>query len=80
MVAAREAISHLMESQIKQRMLADVSREYSFRTVDRAMPPDVDDVLSPKRTLMALEGLLLGIGIAVLGAFAWRGGSAGPRP
>lgn len=48
-VATREAISRLMEAQIKQRMVANVTQEYAFRIVDRAMPAEPEDVVRPRK-------------------------------
>ena len=64
-VSTRDAVSRLIESQVKQRMLANVTREFAFRVVDRAVAPDPGDVVKPRRVLMtaggALAGLFLGI-------------------
>jgi uncharacterized protein involved in exopolysaccharide biosynthesis len=68
-IETREAINRLMEAQINQRMLANVTQEYAFRTVDRALPPEPDDIVRPNKVvLVALgptAGLLFGV-IAVL--------------
>lgn len=64
-VDTREAISRLIEAQIRQRMLANVTREYAFRIVDRAMAPDEDDPVRPRK-MLALAGGVIGGG--VLGA------------
>lgn len=66
-VSTREAINRLIEAQIRKRMLANVNREFAFRVVDRAIAPDADDRVRPKRLLMVVAGL--GVGL-VLGAFA----------
>jgi len=60
-VVTREAIGHLMESQIKQRMMADVTKEYVFRIVDRAMAPDADDPVKPQKVAMIAAGAFLGL-------------------
>lgn len=60
-IDTRDAISRLMEAQIKQRMLANVTQEYAFRIVDKAMAPDADDPIRPKKSLMVASGLLLGV-------------------
>lgn len=65
-IGTREAINRLIEVQIKQRMLANVTQEYAFRIVDKAMPPDVDDLLRPKRVLLAALGALLGLFVGVM--------------
>lgn len=67
-VSIREAISRLMEAQIKQRMIANVTQEYAFRVVDQAMIPDRDEKVTPRRTLMAIAGFLLGLTIGIVGA------------
>jgi uncharacterized protein involved in exopolysaccharide biosynthesis len=60
-VGMREAIYRLIESQIRQRMLADVTEEYAFRVVDKAMPPDADDPIRPKKFLLLVAGPFLGL-------------------
>lgn len=66
-IDTRAAINRLMEAQINQRMLASVTQEYAFRVVDRALPPDRDDVVSPNKPLLVVFGLLLG-GLIGIGA------------
>ena len=67
-VETRDAISRLIESQVKQRMLASVTQDYSFRVVDRAIPAEVDDPLWPIKSIVILGGAALGlvVGIAVI--------------
>lgn len=65
-VATREAINRLIEAQVRQRMLANVTQEYAFRVVDRAMPADANDPLKPKKLLLLLAGPLAGIAIGVV--------------
>jgi uncharacterized protein involved in exopolysaccharide biosynthesis len=67
-VATREAIGRLMEAQIKQRMLANVTQEYVFRVADRAMAADKNDPLKPKKLMLLAAGIVLGaaLGIAVV--------------
>lgn len=64
-VATHDAINRLMEAQINQRMLADVTEDYAFRVVDKAMPADKKDVLSPKKLLLIVVGFVLGTFIGV---------------
>jgi hypothetical protein len=77
LLETRLAISRLLDAQIKQRMMAKVTREYAFRTVDPGMVPDADDVLRPRKLeLIALGpvvGLTLGVGYVLL---AWALGGA----
>ena len=59
-VATREAISRLIEAQIKQRMVANVTQEYALRVVDKAMASDKNDVLKPRKAVLLAAGLALG--------------------
>ena len=56
----------LIEEQIKVVMLAKVSPEYMFRTLDPAVAPELK--AKPKRKLIVILGLLLGgsIGLVVV--------------
>ncbi len=74
---ARDAISRLMEAQVKQRMLANVTQDYSFRVVDRAIPPDKDDPISPQKALLLVSGVLLGLAVGIVGVFLF--GSFPPK-
>ena len=58
-VNTREAISRLMEEQIKQEMLAHVTKQYSFKVVDSAIPADRDSPV-PIKILYIAAGLFLG--------------------
>jgi uncharacterized protein involved in exopolysaccharide biosynthesis len=64
-VETRDAINRLIESQIKTRMIADTTREYAFRVVDRAMVADADDPVWPVKSLFFLCGPLLGLGVGI---------------
>jgi uncharacterized protein involved in exopolysaccharide biosynthesis len=70
LVETREAINRLIESEIKQRMVASVTQEYAFRTVGRALPPDADDFISPKRRFLVALGLTGGLLLGSIGALA----------
>jgi len=67
-VTARDALSRLMESQIKVRMVANVSPQYAFRVVDKAMPADPDDPVRPNKLVQTIIGFLVGglVAIAVV--------------
>jgi uncharacterized protein involved in exopolysaccharide biosynthesis len=70
-VGMREAIYRLIEGQVRQRMLADVTEEYAFRVVDRAMAPDADDPAWPPRKAVLLAagsflGLMAGMVLAII--------------
>jgi len=66
-VETRQAINRLVEAQIRQRMLANVSQEYAFRVVDRAMPSDADDPLKPQKLVLFLLGPLVGLVAGIVG-------------
>jgi uncharacterized protein involved in exopolysaccharide biosynthesis len=59
-VETKQAISRLMEAQINQRMLANVTEEYAFRVVDTALPPDRGDIVKPRKVLLLAAGIALG--------------------
>ena len=60
-IETRQAINRLMEVQINQRMLANVTREYAFRVADRALPPDPDDEIRPNKPVLLVLGWLFGM-------------------
>lgn len=66
-VGTRDAVNRLIEGQIKQRMLANVTEQYSLRFVDRALVADADEPVGPKKLVLMTVGLLLGLifGIAL---------------
>jgi uncharacterized protein involved in exopolysaccharide biosynthesis len=67
-VSTHEAISRLMENEIKQQMLAHVTQEYALRVINKAIPPDADNPVRPNKILFvalgAVFGLLLGAAVA----------------
>jgi uncharacterized protein involved in exopolysaccharide biosynthesis len=74
-VATREAIGHLIEAQVKKRMLATVTQDFAFRVIDPATPPDKDEMHFPNKFVMAIAGPIVGLimGVcAVLGYAAWK--------
>jgi uncharacterized protein involved in exopolysaccharide biosynthesis len=70
-VETRDSISRLIETQVKQRMLANVTQQYAFRIVDKAMAPDIDDPIFPNKLLFLVGGSLLGLAVGIGGAFAF---------
>jgi uncharacterized protein involved in exopolysaccharide biosynthesis len=64
-VEMREAINRLIETQEKQRMLANVTEQYAFRVVDPAIAPDADDPTRPPKLLMELAGPIVGLLLSV---------------
>jgi capsular polysaccharide biosynthesis protein len=69
-VSTREAISRLMEGQIKQEMLAHVTKEYALQVIDKAMPADIDAPVWPIKILYVAFGLVFGA-MAGMGAALW---------
>lgn len=59
-VGTQEAISRLIEGQIKQEMLAHVTDEYALQVVDKAIPADADAPVRPVKILYLAFGLFLG--------------------
>jgi uncharacterized protein involved in exopolysaccharide biosynthesis len=68
-IGTREAVNRLIEGQIKQRMLANVTQEYSLRFVDKALVADADDPVGPKKILLMVIGLFLGLAGGISLAF-----------
>jgi uncharacterized protein involved in exopolysaccharide biosynthesis len=66
-LGTQDAISRLMEAQINQRMLANVTEEYAFRVVDPATAPDQKDRLRPNRPIIVAIGVIAGALLGVLG-------------
>ena len=58
----------LIENETKDLMLASVKPEYAFAVVDPAVPPEVR--ASPRRTLMVLLSIALGLVLGAVIAFA----------
>jgi len=84
-IETRQAINRLMEAQINQRMLANVTEEYAFRIVERALPPDPGEAIgASKLVLLALGpsvGLIFGVFVAlVLNVLFGRRGAARAAP
>jgi LPS O-antigen subunit length determinant protein (WzzB/FepE family) len=57
---------------MSKAMLASVRQDYAFRTLDPALPPDVDAYVKPMRALIVALGLLLG-GVLGTGFVLLRG-------
>ena len=63
--STQEAISRLMESEIKKKMLAHVMQEFEVRFVDRATVADADLPQRPNKPLMAGAGLAFGLLVGI---------------
>jgi uncharacterized protein involved in exopolysaccharide biosynthesis len=71
-VETRSAINRLIETQVNQRMLANVTAQYAFRIVDPAMVPDRRDQVRPNKPLLVLSGFFLGFVVGALAAVFLR--------
>ncbi|HHH44109.1 MAG TPA: hypothetical protein ENK49_08225 [Gammaproteobacteria bacterium] len=61
-VELQEVVNHLIESQMKEAILANITEEYAFRVIDPAVVPE--EPFKPDMVLMVVSGALSG---AVLG-------------
>jgi len=59
----KEIFYQIIEEQIKNKMLAEASPEYAFVTISPAMTPE--EKSSPKRALICMLALLLGIIVSI---------------
>ena len=66
-VELRLGINRLIEQQLKDVMLANVRHEYVFRVIDPAVVPEHKSFVRPRRLLMAVGGMFIGL---LLGVFA----------
>jgi uncharacterized protein involved in exopolysaccharide biosynthesis len=65
-VEVRQSIAALMEAQLNKKVLAEVRPDFAFRVLDTALPSDLDNFVSPSRTVYLGAGLGLGLGAALL--------------
>ena len=63
--STQEAVTRIIEKQMNDRMLANVTSEYVFRVVDRAAVPERKERIRPNKPLLAALGLASGM---ILGA------------
>jgi hypothetical protein len=69
-VEIRQAIYRLIEQQVSNAMLANVQREYAYRFIDVAVPPE--QRFSPKRSVMGAVGGGVGLFIGALAVYVRR--------
>jgi len=62
----REAINSLVERQVNERLFASISEEYAFRIIDRALPPDKNDIVWPRTLLMLVVGATIGLLVGLI--------------
>ena len=70
-VETRQAINRLIDAQVKQRMMANVTQDYAFRAIDKATAPDIDDPVWPNRPLLLVLGPVVGLLTGVFLALVW---------
>jgi uncharacterized protein involved in exopolysaccharide biosynthesis len=59
-VQVREGLDKIIETEYRILALANAREDYAFRVVDAAVMPDSDDMVSPKRVVFGLVGLIVG--------------------
>lgn len=59
-VELRAAIAQVMQTQISERMLANVREEFALKIIDPALPADEDRPVRPRPTLYVMLGLSAG--------------------
>lgn len=62
----QRVIYNLIEGQINKIMLANVTEEYAFNVIDKAVPPDMDDPVKPRRLFLIIAGAVTGFTLAGL--------------
>ena len=65
----RASIFSLIESEIRNQMLANVREDYALRVVDAALPPDANDVHSPKSIQVLFLALMFAAFISAVYIF-----------
>jgi hypothetical protein len=64
--ATREAISRLIESELRKKMLATVTPEFELRFIEKAMASDAEYPVRPKKPLMVAVGFVFGALLGVI--------------
>lgn len=68
-IESRLAIARLMASELSEKMFAEVTAEYAFRVVDRAVPADLRDNDRPNKPLLLVLGGIVGGFVGVVTVF-----------
>jgi uncharacterized protein involved in exopolysaccharide biosynthesis len=68
-VEARQAIFTILQGEINKAMLARGSKEYAFKIIDPARPPEKQS--SPIKSLWIVVGLFAGFFLSTFGVFAY---------
>ncbi len=69
-VEVQQAIYRLIETQTKKKMVASTREEYAFTTIDPAVKPERRQ--SPRRMMLIVTGLMLGLILGVVATFVLR--------
>jgi len=77
-IELREAISRVIENEVKSMMLAQVQTEYAFKVIDPAVVPKYRS--APKRTLIVLTATFVGGFLGLAFAVLRRNAVAGSPP
>lgn len=65
-VELHATIAHLIEAELRAKVVAGVRAQYAYRVIDRAVPSDPDKRVRPARTLMVMIGGLCGVLLGAL--------------
>jgi LPS O-antigen subunit length determinant protein (WzzB/FepE family) len=68
-VEIQRVMYDLIETQTKKLVLANAREEYAFTIVDPAVPPEIRT--TPKRTLTAISGMVIGLLLGAIVAFLY---------
>lgn len=71
LVPLRDASSRLMESEVKNEMLAETRPDYGFRIIDSARAAAAYDYVKPRRALMIAGGAVMGFLLIAIWFIAW---------
>jgi len=66
LLTLQQVISNVLELEVRRRALANARKEYVFRILDPASPPDEDGFVRPKRWLYILLAPFIGLLIGIL--------------
>lgn len=79
-IGTRDAINRLIESQVKQRMVANVTPDYAFRVVDEATAPDLNDPIKPRKFMLLGVSPLVGLALGMASVLLYRALRSALRP
>ena len=74
-IDTKASINRLIEAQMNQRMIANISPEFAFRVIDKAMPPESGDAIRPRRVLLVSLGAALGFSLGIAAVLFFRSDS-----